>query len=588
MANTQKLRAKTRKRGIMTKHIEFAILGIVLMFAVVGFLDNSSLTGSAVKVVDKTTNTIMFSKIELNKPIAQKIPSIGSEQLISFSPATITTANSATRYSQALKFDSPTEGLNGGNITFDKDEEGMTSDFLTFNDLVFDYKIIFSPGLESNLNSNNSLTDLEDRRIFLIGKPYVFSKAKVSNNEIELILFGDQGRLNLKDSDFTDNSFHSGVSINGEFIRGAKVKIAASRINNRIVISEIIYRLLPVGRSDESILRVAPRTSVGDSLKFPEALLSSNFDIYYGGLGSAGVTTTTTQSSGNLIEFDPSGKGYSLKFINARGHAYSITSFLSSINGVVEYGDQRHNLIFQESAGYFIDRDDFFIAMDQNDVDGETNIVQYHGINKNSNALVLRDSSGGFAAGSYNPTSGNGTMILNGHSYPVQVDLVTEGNPMRADLNGDEKIDSGTSKIITLGGGMLELSGGGLRTLNLNLRSKKKLFQDRTSDELLTITISEDSGRLTANVLNQADLSMQTDQSLLDKGLSSYGAYFELDKRRKPSTLKINYPAKKGVVVRSLLSGGDSKSQSTGFVIVTAEKERFLEFLKQQNQQLIK
>ena len=255
---------------------------------------------------------------------------------------------------------------------------------------------------------------------------------------------------------------------------------------------------------------------------------------------------------------------------------------------MVEYGDQRHNLIFQESAGYFIDRDDFFIAMDQNDVDGETNIVQYHGINKNSNALVLRDSSGGFAAGSYNPTSGNGTMILNGHSYPVQVDLVTEGNPMRADLNGDEKIDSGTSKIITLGGGMLELSGGGLRTLNLNLRSKKKLFQDITSDELLTITISEDSGRLTANVLNQADLSMQTDQSLLDKGLSSYGAYFELDKRRKPSTLKINYPAKKGVVVRSLLSGGDSKSQSTGFVIVTAEKERFLEFLKQQNQQLIK
>lgn len=573
----------------MSKQTELAIFGIVLMFAVVGFLENSSLTGEAVKVVDKTTNTILFSRIELNKPIAQKIPSISSEQLLAFSPATITTSSSATRYSQALKFDSITEGLNGGNITFDKDEEGMTSDFLTFNDLVFDYRIIFSPGLESALDSNNTLNDLADRRLFLFGKPYVFSKAKISNNELELILFGESGRLNLKD-DFTDDSFSSGVGINGEFIRAAKVKIKASQMNNRIIISEINYRLLPIGKEDESILRVPPRTSVGDNIKFPEALLSSNFDIYYGGLGSAGIATTTSQSSssGNFINFEPSGKGYSLKFINARGLAYEISSFLSNINGVVDYGDQRHNLIFQESSGYFIDKDDFFIVMDQNDVDGETNIVQYHGINPSSNSLVLRENAGGFAAGSYDKNSGNGTMIINGHQYPFQVDLNTDGNPIRVDLNGDEQINSGTSKIIVLGGGMLELNGGGLRTLNLNLRSKKRLFQDRQNDEVLTITVSEDSGRLTADVLNQADLPMQTDLQYIDKGLSSYGAYFELNKRIKPSTLKISYPAKKGgVAVRTLVTGGDYKAQSTGFIIVTAEKERFLQFLRT-NEKLIK
>lgn len=578
----------------MSDYLVWGIVGIVVFVAVLGFIENASLTGYDVKFVDKATNTILFARIEMNKNIAEKIPSISGDQLKGFAQRVITTNKGNSRYSQSLKFNSLQDNLKGGNITFDQDEEGYVSDFLVFNDLIFDYRISFSPGLQSSADSNGTLTDLIDRKIVLMNKPYVFSKAKLTNDQVEFVLFSDSSKLVLRDSNITDNSFDTGVIINGNYMRNANVKIIGTKMQNYLVVSEIIYRLLHVGRVDESIVRIPPRSSLGQNIKYPASLLSENFDIFYGGMG--GIGSPIKQSpiaqpspGGSLIDFRPAGKGYSLSFTNIRGMVYNIIPFMENRNGLVFYGDSRHNLVFDETAGFFINKDDLFITIDSNDVRGETNIISYRGIDKNSNSLLFQDMSGSFASGNYNPGTGNGTLTAGGHNYPLEVDLSMPGNPIRVDLNGDGAINNGRSKIIVLGGGMIELSTNGLSTISMIVRTKAKLFEERTTDEVLIITFSADSGRIKADVLQQADLPMKTDRNFIDRGMSSYGITFELNKIFTPPTLKIIYPSRKGgATVKSFATGTESyyKPQAAGFIIVTAEKDRLLQFLSS-NEKLI-
>ncbi len=125
--------------------------------------------------------------LELNEPLGDVREALTENDLDLLRGGTIVAGRSTT-YRQYLKF--PTDK---GKVIFGEDEKDRVDTFLNWDDsdTIFTWELEFEEGLESQL-SGNTLTDLEDEDINILGTPFVIANAEFIENtgRLRLTLLG--------------------------------------------------------------------------------------------------------------------------------------------------------------------------------------------------------------------------------------------------------------------------------------------------------------------------------------------------------------------------------------------------------------
>ncbi len=387
------------------------------------------------------------------------------------------------------------------------------------------------------------------------------------------------GRIIFHDRDITDDSFDTGkVQASGENIAKGRVKILGSFVGDKIIVRSIIYRLLAEGKTGKDVY-VPPRHGIKNKLREPEGMLVADFDIISGGIiGASSARTPAAMSGGaNLIHIRPRGDDrYQLIFANNRGQVYNIP-FVSTENGF-KTGDDDGDLVYEEGANaadFNINNNDYFVVTNSQGSSPSatdfTNVLRYQGYDATNRVLYCND----LAKGSYKTivdAAGVGQLVIGGTSYPVNVDLTDPQFPINIDQNADGNINGGEARIVALGGGIIDLGGGGPGSITL--RTLAKYFDDPSGgDEVTTITITDEGSYVDLNVANQASITMhEVSSGGQRQGSTRYGALFQQLKRSgNPDELKIFYPYGQRIATVGV---GTGRGQVGGIVVVTFEASK--------------
>ena len=179
-------------------HITVALVAVIAIFAVFAVTTNDDPVPifHMVKIQGEPYyDTTVLKNLDINENLAADIPALTGTELRSLGEQIIATKEDTSRIIQVLRFASATgPSFQGGKITYTRDERGEVSDFLTFrsDEPMFEYEMIFSPGLKSRIEGND-LIDFEDERINILGGDFNLFKGELRGSsqnivEIKLIL----------------------------------------------------------------------------------------------------------------------------------------------------------------------------------------------------------------------------------------------------------------------------------------------------------------------------------------------------------------------------------------------------------------
>jgi len=231
-------------------HITIALVAVIAIFAVFAVTTNDDPVPIFHMVNiqgEPYYDTTVLKNLDLNENLAADIPAFTGTELRSLGEQIIATQEDTSRMTQVLRFASATgPSFQGGKITYTRDERGEVSDFLTFmsDEPMFEYEMVFSPGLKSRIEGND-LIDFEDERINILGGNFNLFKGELrgsSQNIVEIKFIGDS-YIEFKD-DYTDNIFSSSVEVNGKRIDG-DVKMRGVKVGNKFILTSLIYRFEP-------------------------------------------------------------------------------------------------------------------------------------------------------------------------------------------------------------------------------------------------------------------------------------------------------------------------------------------------------
>ncbi len=244
------------------------------------------------------------------------------------------------------------------------------------------------------------------------------------------------------------------------------------------------------------------------------------------GMASAGTAA--------LIAFIPGGGGYVLYFPNVMGKAYRVP--LLDTDGGLHYGRGSSELHSRETGGFFIDKGDYLIVTSDSGASGITSVLRYASNDPTQRLAYFQDLAGGTYTAPYNE-AGLGALRVHGTQYLLAIDLSSES--LSVDLSNDGALGTGSAHIRLLGGGLLELGTPSSSSASVTLRTQRRFFNERGSDETSTFVFSPSYGRLDVTV---ASPRMLRDKDGLEKGLTTYGVFVVLDARRHPQRLFVAYP----------------------------------------------
>jgi len=417
---------------------------------------------------------------------------------------------------------------------------------------------------------------LEEESIIMLGKTFAIVEARVdtSTKRIEIRLIGPDGIIKFVDNDYSDNAFSSAKSeVNGKSINGFANIQGFESANDIFRIERIRYRFFPQAKVGSDVY-VPPRRGVQQYLREPEGMLTRSFDILYGGLGTAVKASMPAKPTGNKVMFDPKGDTqYNLVFINNLGQKYNIP--IVNNKGVFKYGDESRDLIYIEGssdADFNIDVGDWFVVTSNTDINGYTNIIRYNTVS--GNTIAFDDLAGEHKEVSFD-SDGNGNLAVLGTTYKFKVDSAT--NSIVVDQNGDGSFDSDEVRIIFFGGQRLDLGSSnsiGGSSVTMKYITPSRLFSEPSSDEEVSITVSTSGGEVDIDVPDQSAVSLiRDDVDSMDKGMTTFGNLFILNDQLEPSELDIYVPSGQIAGGVSIGSGG----QAQGFVVITLEREKFVQ-----------
>lgn len=542
----------------------FAIVAIVgmmtMLFSVPQFSQPAPFAVSYIPSQQQPSSNTVIAYLDVNEMLGNEIVGLTGVQLAGLSSGTFNGKDVTTSYIQSLKFREPGV-FNGGQLVFGSSENNVVSDFLQFTDAVFMYQIDFGAGLRSVVEGG-SLPDIEDEDIDLLGDTFMIVDTEVNtgSNDVGLRFFGGYGSIDLFDTDYTDNNFHNGVKINGQFV-DAQVKIKASLSGDKLSIYSIQY-ILNANAALGGDLQVLPLHCTREYLQYPLGLISPNFDICYKGLSGAAMPSSSSVS-GNQILVRPLGDDeYKLIATNLHGRTYQIP--LAQLPG--SYGNKGRDLIFVEAANFGapnIDLDDYFMVMSRDNTNGISNVLMYDQID--GNTVYFEDLAGGSHQATFDVGTGEGDLLVGEGTYHFRVGA---GNSIAMDQTNDGDANSDEARFITVGGHKLDLGPG----FTVTLITPEKLFDEATADEETEFDIIF-GGDIDINVpspqvtLPGYSFELQDAAGGLEQGLTQYGALFSWDQESGSDDLEIIVPGS---------YSGSSKSAAGAEVYITLERQKLV------------
>ncbi|MBD3361440.1 hypothetical protein GF358_01480 [Candidatus Woesearchaeota archaeon] len=600
-----------------TKRVFFIVI-LVGMVSMLVFLALTQPTGKVVRTVgSKITNTIAITGVNTGESIGKEFGVLTESHLSGLGTTTEQTNEGRTQVKQYLRLHGGTSQthsgdlntMSGGTIVFERNEMGEVGDFLKFNanEDAFEYEIEFSSGFNSAYNNNGKLTDIREETLNLLGGQFAIIDAEVdtSSHWIELKMIGPGGTIVLKDLDYTDSLYTDhGAQINGKNIP-SRVQIKGyDKGNNKFSITNIKYRPQVVAKTGKHVY-VEAKHGLQQYLRYPQIMLTPEFEIIYGGLkggpapavvadvtgavstelsegiaelinkeGPTGnMITGAATASGNMIWFKPVGDDQYDLIASTNTANYKIG--LASTRGGLHWGDDDQQFIFTESAnsGVFnIALRDYFMISSGTDIGDYTSIMMYENVLPDQNKVQFRDiAGGGSKQAKYDSATGKGQVVLNGRSTTFYVDL-NSPHDITVDLTQDGNINGARAEMVLRGGPRLRFSGAG----TIKLIAPQRLFHEPSGDETTTFNIGSSGGDITLTVANQATLTLKSAGGGIKYGLTPFGFEFEWNKGKEPEELKIGMPG--SGIAQPFRGGGTQQagygSQAGAYVVVTLERSK--------------
>ncbi len=136
--------------------------------------------------------------LELREPIGEVYDTLTESELAALKGGSITTDEGTTAYDQYLRFEDPnnSEDLQQIAVNYDEDEDKVLGDYLVIDSdkPFFEWEIEFQEGLESTIDTNNDLDDLEDEVLNIFGTDFtvVDTSIDTTNDDITIeLMAGD-------------------------------------------------------------------------------------------------------------------------------------------------------------------------------------------------------------------------------------------------------------------------------------------------------------------------------------------------------------------------------------------------------------
>ena len=393
----------------------------------------------------------------------------------------------------------------------------------------------------------------------VIGLRDVMANEGTEDNGSDLVDFYiGANKLILKDTDYTDNRFVSGVKINEDTIEDARVKIKGTLIGSDFTLNNIKYRLSVDAVKGSAYIKEGE--GLRQYLDEPEGMIGVDWDITYEGL---------TDCDNSIIEIEPSGdESYELKFTNNEDIDFSVP-FVDSSNDNGEgfkYGSEDDALFFIEApsltsmADYTIGQDDYFVVNKASS--GEkafTHVLRFNNIDDTNKIISFDDQGSGSKEVVYTGDPNIvglavGDLLIGGSTYKVYVGKIDASYRLAIDLNGDGLINGQKASVVIAGGGILDLgtqvpspasspvpAGGNIMTLT----TLKKNMDENDADLNINWTITSTGNEVDLKVGNDDDLLAFENVQGSDKksGMNRYGTYIEEnDDNNDANSLYIEYP----------------------------------------------
>ncbi len=602
------------------KRSEWFFLAVVVVLIVVSlfFLD---ITTYATKMTQSSSHRIL---LESGESIGNETPVLTGADWVGLQDGIAYTAHGKTEYRQFLVFKdtSDADPIESGRAIFRRDESGKVGDYLRFRsgDDMFEYRLIFSGGLESDI-TDGELDDLDGLRLSLLGRDFTVVRSKVdsSTHSLSITLLGgalldtltegqrktytvngkeydvlaasitdeqeprvifsidgeqtdtlkkgeigvlkngmkvgvrdilpneatenpgddqvelylDAQPVTLHDSDYADDAFdEGGATIGLVDIPDTRVRIKAFGSASFLTIFNIDYRVEENAAGGD--LYIPAGSGLRDHMSMPQALLSDAWDLRYDGVMDAPITE---------IRFDPRGdQGYRLSFVT-QGEKDIRVPFIDA-SGTFKFGDSDNDLLFIEASGTGapnINVDDSFVLSKGSTDHAETDVMRYESYDAGGQ-LTFEDLGEGTISVPFDTSTREGTLTVSGNSYRVVVDA--NGN-LAIDQNGDKAINGGKATVTIDGGGVLDfgstMSIGGVTSLSITLTTLRRHLDEKTADEVVTISITRSGSSLDLDVADQSAIKLSREDDT-EKGRTRYGALFERERNSGADELKIEYP----------------------------------------------
>lgn len=442
------------------------------------------------------------------------------------------------------------------------------------NEKAFDLTILFEPSLDSDIDDDDDLEDLQDETIPILGMPYSIIRARVDtdNNIVRIRFISPAGTLDIEDT-YTDTAFSDKVEANGKRIMNAQVRIRAIESGSEFRINSIEYRLFAQPKVGKDVY-VKDHQGTKQHLRTPEGFLG-DFDLLFRGLGGTPprVSTPAPRRSasygGNAIAFDAVGDDtYNMVFTNNRGQRYAFP--LITVEGGLQYGDDDQDFEFT-GGGFVIAQHDLFAVSDKATRQGVTNIVEYSSIDSTNGVVYFTDLASGQAVGNYDTTTGEGTVNLGGTTYDFDVDVADPAFPIAMDFDNSGAV-GGEAQIVTAGGPRIDLAAGGSGSLEID----EVLFADEApaGGESIDFTFSLDNGDIDVDVTSGVTL-IKNDASGKREGLTQFGVFVQRDNRNTANDLVFRIPSGQAGAVITIPASYSPGGQAQGEVLVTCERSEF-------------
>jgi hypothetical protein len=517
------------------------------------------------------SDTLIISGIDIGQNIGFKSPTISGNEFACMADRKITTDRGRAT---AKYFLSLYDTVNGGcSVEFRENEQSKAGLFMycPSSEKTFDFTILFEPSLDSDID-DGELEDILQEDIPMLGTSYTIIKADVNTgtNTLRIRFIGPMGTFEVQDN-YADNAFSEQVETNGKRAMNAQVRIRATANGDEFMIQSIEYRLFAQPAVGKDVT-VADHQGTKQHLRTPEAFLG-DFDILFRGLGGTPPKVSTPKAkivASNAILFDAVGDDqYNLVFTNNRGQRYKFP-IASVESGALAYGDGDKDFEYT-GAGNIIDHGDIFAVTDRATRNGVTNIVEYSSADLADGKAYFNDLSSGQSVGTFDTTTGDGTVNFGGNSYAFNVDVADPNLPIAMDFDHSGAV-GGEAQIVTAGGPRLDLAGGVSGALEID----ESLFADEApaGGESINFAVSEDNGDIDIDITSGVTL-IKNDASGKREGLSQFGVFVQRDNRQTANDLLFALPSGQTGGAISIQTSNAPAGQAQGEVLVTCERSEF-------------